>query len=326
MARAEQPSEKLAALKTIAGDLRTSQAKALLRKSLSDRSSRVVTRAAEFIGETDDLSFAEPLVAAFRRLLDDALKRDPGCLAKTAIVKALVQLEHADADIYRHGVSYEQHEPIWGGSKDAAAELRAVCAFGLVSTAPSLEVLNRCAVLLQDPCTEARAGAAQAIGALGQPEGAPLLRLKLLVGDLSAEVVGECCAALLVTDRVDGLAFVAQFLASPIDNVCVQAALALGASRRADAFAPLRETWQRHRSRTVRESLLVCVGLLRSPESRDFLLSLVRGPDRQAGADAISALKAYAGDRQLREQIQSAVSAIDDRQLAKVFEDQWPLD
>ncbi len=299
------------------------EARQVLRAALAHASNRTVQRSADMIAQAEDASLTADLVKAFWRLKRNPLKKDPGCLAKTAIVKALVQVEHADMDIFRDGIHYRQVEPHWQGEIDTAAELRGVCAIGLVHFTPPLEVLNQCAVLLCDAWPDARLGAAQALGALGQVDAAPLLRLKLLTGDTQAEVHGECCSALLKADHEAGLAFVQQFLHSPDADQCVQTALALGEARLPGTFDILRSTWGRRAELNVRESLLLCIGLLRSTESQDFLLSLIDKRDIRTAADAVKALRLNGPLGDLREQTETAVEATGSDDLVRVFRDEW---
>jgi hypothetical protein len=183
MSKRKSVGDKLAALNDLRDDLSSPDVPRLLRQSLADQSNYVIQRAADLIAEADKKDLIASLAEAYRRLTINPLKADPGdpgCLGKTAIVRALVRLEHDDADFYREGIVYEQPEPKRGGHRDTAAELRGLSAAGLVNCVGKLEVMNRCAILLADNCVEARAGAAQALAACGQPEGAALLRLKLL--------------------------------------------------------------------------------------------------------------------------------------------------
>jgi HEAT repeat protein len=323
MSKAESVGGKLAALNALRENLESRDTIDLLRQSLADPSNHVVGRAAAIIAETENESFVADLLDAYRRLMTDPLKKDSGCVGKTAIVRALVRLGYDDAELYRQGVEYKQPEPIWGGSKDTAGELRGACAAGLILGSSGLEVLNRCAVLLADPSDEARMGAARAIAALRQPEGAPLVRLKLLTGDTNPEVIGECCAALLRLEREIGVPFVVRFLSSDNADVCVQAALALGESRLPNTLEPLRRTWERQREPRVRESLLICIGLVRSPEASEFLLSLIKSNQLGGAVDAIRALKPYGKSGDLRQRIEAAVKATGNPRLEKVFEKEW---
>ena len=128
---------------------------------------------------------------------------------------------------------------MWGGQEDTAAQLRAVCAAGMVGCATRIEAINYFADLLADPCKAARIGAARAISGLGSWEGVPLLRLKLRLGDEDAEVIGECCSALLEIAPEDGLDLVTHLLSSKDSDVRLQAAVSLGESRNRQALEPL---------------------------------------------------------------------------------------
>jgi len=330
MKNTDSIAEKLANLKKLRDDLRSGDAILLLRQALGDRSNRIVQRAADILGEaaadigdSDVKPIIADLLSAYGRLEVNPLKKDPGCAGKTAIIRALVRLGHDDAEIYRRGVEYEQPEPIWGRRKDTAAELRGLCALGLVASVRSIEVLNRCAVLLVDEYAEARAGAAQALAALAAPEGASLLRLKLLTGDKAPEVVGECCSAILRLEREAGVDFVVTLLSSENPDVCVHAGLALGDSRLLGAFAPLKSAWEQRFEQPVRESLLLCIGLLRSTEARDFLLSLIDTRNLRAADDAIKALKMCGQLGDVREKSRAAVEATGDARLANTFVEEW---
>ena len=142
MSKKKSVGDKLATLNALRDGLSSSYVPPLLRQSLADQSNYVVERAADLIAEAGSKDFIASLVEAYRRLEVNPLKRDPGCVGKTAIVRALLRLEHDDAEFYRDGITYEQPEPKWGGLKDTAAELRGLSAAGLVSCASSLEVLN----------------------------------------------------------------------------------------------------------------------------------------------------------------------------------------
>lgn len=316
-------ADELRSLDRSDASCKTEVAEKTLKAALSHSSNRIVQRAAEMIADAELASLTADLVKAYWRLKRNPLKKDPGCLAKTAIVKALVQLELADMEVFRDGIAYRQIEPHWKGEIDTAAELRGVCAIGLVHFTPENEVLNRCAVLLCDQWPDARLGAAQALGALGQIAAAPLLRLKLLTGDRQAEVHGECCSALLKSDREEGLAFVQQFLTSPDADQCVQTALALGEARLPGTFDILRSVWGRRAELNVRESLLLCIGLLRTTESQEFLLSLVDKRDIRTAADAVKALRLNGPLGDLRERTQAAVEATESDELLRVFRDEW---
>ena len=229
-------AEKIAKLNELRGSADAGARVNALRAALADRSNRVVSKAADLCGDFGTSDLLEDLLKAYQRMFVNPLKKDPGCLAKIAIASALVKLECHDVEPFRQGIKYTQYEPVWGGQEDKAAELRAVCAAGMVACATCMEAITSFADLLVDPCKLARMGAARAIAGLGRWEGVPLLRLKLQSGDADAEVIGACCAALLELTPDEGLELVVGLLSSGNVDVRVQVALALGESHRPKAW------------------------------------------------------------------------------------------
>ncbi len=116
----------------------------------------------------------------------------------------------ATPSCYLKGMKHVQMEPVWGGSVDTAAELRAVCAMGLASTRWP-DKLRELVHLLVDREWQARAGAARALGAIGSEPALLLLRLKALSGDPEPEVLADCFTGLLVAEDAERCRFVASF-------------------------------------------------------------------------------------------------------------------
>lgn len=323
MGKSKSVSEKRSALTALRDNAKSPQAIAALQQALSDRSNRVVSKAAEIVGGAEIKELESDLIEAYHRFLDDPVKSDPGCEAKTAIVDALVKLECREIDFYRAGIKYVQYEPIWGGEQDTAANLRAASAIGLVLCASLLECLDRFAELLADDSKTARAGAARALAALAHPEGAPLVRLKLLVGDKDPEVIGECCSALLQLAPERGLSLVLDRLASPNPDVAVQVAMALAESRNRAAFEPLQTAWWRQANSEARAAMLIAIALLRSSEANAFLLSLLHDRHSATAADALRALKIHGRAGELRQKIEATVRQSGNDRFIKLFEQEF---
>ncbi len=124
-------------------------------------------------------------------------------------------------------------------------------------------------------------------------------------------------------DREGGVEFVSQFLSSPNADVCIQVALALAESRRPNVFEPLRLAWERQQDTYAQESLLVCIGLLRSDEAQEFLLSVVDRKNLRTAGEAIKLLKNWGTTTELRQRIAKAVESIGDADLAAIFRKEW---
>jgi HEAT repeat protein len=144
--------------------------------------------------------------------------------------------------------------------------------------------------LLADPEKTARAGAARAIAHGGGQESELLLRLKLSLGDLEPEVMGECFAGLLRIDPRNNLARVVPFLGDTSEELACEAAIALGETRLPAALHPLQSQLRRTTSGEYVRVLLTAIGLLGTPEAVEHLFSVVNEGDYDKAVAAISSL------------------------------------
>lgn len=281
--------EKLAALKAMERSAELPDASPLL-EALRSKTGVLVAAAARIVSARELRDLSGELAAAFERLCEKPLERDPGCRGKLAVVKALGALDEWEDRVFVRGISLVQAEPVWGGREDAAAELRAECgmAFSHAGRADALDVL---ADLLADPQRAARAGAAQALGDSGRPDATALLRFKVRTGDSEAEVLSACLASLLALDPKGSVPFLASLLRGR-DERAEAAALALGESRLA-AARPHLEAWcEEGATPDERRNVgYLALALLRDDEATGFLLRAVRDED---DADAVAAARALA--------------------------------
>jgi HEAT repeat protein len=286
---------------------------------LKNRNHRVVAKAAERAGRMTAL-IAPELVAAFRRLLPGGAKMDPGCVAKLAVVRALVELEDPAAEIYFAGVRYEQPEPVWGSTVDTAAELRGLCAIGLARMSHP-EALLEAVRLLSDSTPEARMGALRALADSGKAEAELVLRFKADCGDKKAEVLTECFAALLrLGPRSRAAQFVAGFLQDRDTETAEAAAIALGESRIPEAWPLLRDAFT---GSPAPSAVILGIALLRNDEAIEFLFQLSESGLERVAAVAIEALAPYRGDGALRTRMESLIERRKRPALGKVFRDYW---
>ena len=72
--------------------------------------------------------------------------------------------------------------------------------------------------------------------------------------------------------------------------------------------------------------MLTCIGLLRSAESRNFLVSLIRGENDTDAVDAVRALAPYRSVDELVQQIARAVEESANSRLRRVFADEFRID
>ncbi len=322
--RRTTPDQRLTLLRQRLKEASPATMIAELRSALFDESNFVVEQAAKAAREHSLSDLNPDLVSAYRRFLDDGVDCDKGCRAKLAIVEALLPLDCEDLDFWLAGMQYRQQEPVWNGATDTATDLRGVCAFGLVRSrlaAPS-DLLIALTDLLADSEFVARTHAARAIAAAGLPGCAALLRLKALIGDPKAEVLGACFTGLLDLDATRQVEFVARFLQSRSD-AAIEAALALGSSRNREAALLLLKSCELCSSER-KEPFWISLGLSRQPEAVEFLISKIE----KAGADAIHAIRALAPIRSydnIATRVLASVQATKSRELAAVHRTEFVL-
>ena len=120
MAARASLDDKLAAIRSLRGQVLTPEHRAELRKRLGDRSNLIVAAAAAVVGENALIEMVPELEVAFDRFLVNPLKDDKLCRAKIAVIQALDRMEYQRSDIFLKAARHVQFEPIWGGSEDSA--------------------------------------------------------------------------------------------------------------------------------------------------------------------------------------------------------------
>lgn len=316
MAKSRQLEETLAALKQIA-DPTSEAAIAILRQVLNGKQNVAIAQASRIIRNAEIHALIPDLVAAFNRCLVKPETTDPGCLAKKAIAETLYHLDYSEEALFLTGIRHVQMEPVWGGAEDTAPGLRGICALGLVRMNYP-QVVSELADLLADPKAEARVGAARAIAYMNHPDAAPLLRLRVQLGD-EPQVFSEYLLALLKLTPAQSLPLVVRFLDPPSGSafphrtteIAEATALALGESRLPEAFEPLQRWWQRSRDPEQRRTALLAIAMLRQDEPLAFLLTLVATGNTKDAKDAVAALGIYQQDEVLWQRVRQTVEQRD---------------
>jgi hypothetical protein len=90
---------------------------ATVGKALKDRNCLMVKHAAELCEERLIYDLETDLVKAYQRFLKNPVRIDPNCTAKGAIARALVALDSQEVEFFIAGLTYQQHEPVWGDPK-----------------------------------------------------------------------------------------------------------------------------------------------------------------------------------------------------------------
>ena len=276
----------------------------VVRAALRSKTGAVVALAARIVAGRELRGLADELGPAFTRLSERPVERDPGCRGKVAVAKALRALDEWEDAVFVPGVALVQHEPVWGGREDTAAELRAECAMAFAHSGreDSLEVL---ADLLSDGERAARAGAAQALGDSGRPDAVALLRYKVRIGDPEPDVVATCLGSILALAPRTSLPFFARLLEGR-DERAEAAALALGTSRLAAAL-PLLLAYCGGAAGDARERTgYLALALLRDDAANDFLLGVVRDGEPPDAVAAARALATFRDDSRLAARLDAA--------------------
>lgn len=307
--RSAVDSKALDALNALAPTSERAVQVAAVRGALANAQFHVTARAAT-ISEQRSLHEVIPdLMTAYAGFLHDPVKRDPKCLAKQAIARALVALDCQDVEFYLQGVRYVQLEPVWGGKADAAVDIRCTCAMGLAATGYSRTVATL-TPLLADTEARVRAGAARAIACANPHEAEVLLRFKALIGDPEVHVVGECFNGLLGIAADQNLTFVADYLSHADASIREYAALALGESRHPGALERLRAAWDSVSvTRDTRAALIRAAALHRSEAAFDWLIGIIEHESRAYADVAVEALSVYDRNVKLLERMRAALAS-----------------
>ena len=313
--RTELALERLSALKTVSNDSAVINE---IRRFLADRSNLIVAKAAKVAKERGLVQLIPELVTAFKRLMADAPRLDKRCAALTEIAAALYELDYLEPDLYLQGLRHVQMEASFGPPIDTAAELRGICAQGLVRTRHP-HALEEVLSLLVDGQAPARVGAVKALATNGGDTGAVVLRLKALTGDRDPEVMAECFTGLLANSRDRAVEFVASFADRGEDGFGDAAILALGASRLAKAIEFLKAEWQRSIRSSDRKIILLALATSRDEVALNFVLKQLNESGPQMAAEIITALAVHKNSETIRRAVSDAVDRRRDRTLLDAF-------
>ena len=288
--------------------LHTNEGRKQIAKALGSKSNLVAAKAARIAGDAQESELTPELVAAFDRFLKRGADLDKGCTALNAVARTLYRLEYSEPELFLRGMKHVQMEPVWGGSVDTAAELRAVCAMGLACTIWP-DKLRELVNLLVDREWQARAGAARALGAIGSEPALLLLRLKALSGDPEPDVLADCFNGLLVSEDTEQVRFVASFAEANDGGMREAALLSLGASRRADAVEWLSQRFARVADIEIRQCILLSLATSRTEPAIAFLLGLIRDGSGRSSELALAAIEINRADRKIQEEVDQALRA-----------------
>ena len=303
--------ERIGHIRSLRSSSPTAGVDVILKKALADRSGLVVAEAARTTADLRLASLIADLLTAFDKLFLDPVKSDPKCWGKTAIVKALAQLDYSESAPFLRGARHVQMEPVYGGHEDSAINLRANSFLALVQCTDirRVEILQHLVDAMSDRADPVRVEAVRAIHQLGGDEAVLLLRLKARLGDSEPMIIGHVFDAILGLERDRAVHFVAEYLKSADEEVRGEAALALGGSRLQAGLKVLMDAWQEARIGSFSGVLLRGISSSRLEEAIDFLLELVRSGAPRESAAALEALRIHEDSPEIQARIKHAVQS-----------------
>jgi hypothetical protein len=322
MAKRDAVKEELSRLADIAKGPATEAGAATLRKAVAGANPLLVAKAAQSATRMELRDLLPDLVASFDRFLDKSWEEDKGCIAKTALAEALDSLGYPKDQPFLRGVRYFQVEPGYGGSTDTAARLRSVCASALVRTGRREDILFELTTLLMDPETEPRRVAAQNLAHAVPCEASELLlRLKVMVGDKSADVLEDCFSGLLQLSPQRSFDLVAGYLSDSEPEIVQAAAIALAQSQaRQRALDVLIRRFEEQYSPEYQDLFLTAIALARVPAAIDYLVNVIAKGKPRLAETAVRAMYIYRSDDSVRERVRAAVVARGSPVLMREFE------
>ena len=310
--------DKIARLKEMIGDESVRDV-TQVKKCLQQANPLVIATAARVAQECGNFpEIPELLDRRLRSLMTKPAKADPACLAKVALADALEAVEYPEPEVFVLGVRHVQLEGAFGKSVDTAAELRSVCAAGLVRTGSIDQVMLALTDLLADAEPQPRVVAARNLGfALGSDSSEFLLRLKVLMGDDEMDVLEACFAGLINITPERSFAFAESYLGHKKEDYALAAALAMASSpNRQKAFQTFHRHYEDNIDNQFKEMILVPMALTRDPAAFEFLFELVEYEHETVARPALRALTFF---KPTAEQIESLYQVVRERADAAIY-------
>ncbi len=316
---------ELAQLEALSGSMPEAEGIERVRRALHHENNYLVSKAARLVADWRLVSLLPEVLAAYDRFFQNAVKTDPQCWAKNALVNALVRLECHDSGVYIRGLRHTQEEPVWGGQSDTAGSLRGTCAHALVDCKDlsDTQLLHLLLEALVDPIKTVRTEAARALGQVGGVSAYLLLKLRVLLRKEEPEVMGACFSSLLSLDRdVSGenreaMGLVAGFLDGG-EEAAAEAAFALAETHDSAALATLIDRRRKSTDPWFSSILEYSIALTRLPDGLEFLLWIVEKDVRQASS-ALEAISRVYRSEEVRERVSMAVSRTGSERVRLAF-------
>ncbi len=318
---------ELAMLESMSGQALNAEGIERVRKALGNENNYLVAKAARIVADNALRGLMPEVRAAYDRFFEDAVKTDPQCWAKNALVKALVTLECHEPEVYLRGLRHTQEEPVWGGQSDTAGALRGTCTHALVACEGigNSQLLDILLTPLLDHDKTVRIEAARAIGQVGGPVAALLLKLRVMVRKDDSEVLGACFSALLGmhgADRPAMIRLVSDFLDDG-EEAGAEAAFALAETHDPTGLDALIARRTRSAEPWFGSVLDNAIALTRLPRGLEFLIQALAEDPRHA-ASALEAISRVYTSPEVRARVAAAVDEAGNERLQLAFRQFFP--
>ncbi len=303
-----------------------------LQVTIRKQSGVVVAKAAELAADWNATELIKDLLATFYRLQEDGLNHDPQCWGKTAIIKALYELAHQDPKVFIDACRTVQLEPVYGGKSDTATSVR-MAAIQVLVQLPLVDlttVMMVLADLLADESAKVRSETVRACVYMQPLLVAPLLRLKIRLGDTEPRVMGVCFDTLLLLvpeSETVGLVLgyaspkpVIKRFAPSHDVLQAEAVASLASSSVAEAIKEVIGLYPKLKDMQLQRVMFTALGVSPLEEAVRFLLQRLKEGDASEAKWALEALKSKSHNESLRDSIVEILQKRNDLVLSKLYQ------
>lgn len=278
-----------------------------------------VARAARVVRERSIGHFAKVLEASFRRFLVNAVKSDPGCNAKIALLEALDAAAITDPEPFLVAARHVQKEGAYGPPVDTAVGLRARAIQALANMGHP-DIFLIAGELLGDPETGVRQAAAESLAHTGDRNGAGLLLLASARADEDPVVRTAYFSALLTLAPDFAMPRLKTLLHDSDPEQRELAAIALGTSSLEPAAVVLVEAMEATPLASERALYIRALGLHRSERTLTLLCGVIEDGTAADAESAVNALAARRYDAGVKPRVEALVSGRGSLRLSQAFD------
>lgn len=310
-----------------------------LYKALNDKSNLVMAAAAAKLAQCPVKDAVPFLVERYWWVAEDGLRRDPGCLARVAMMTALTKLRAVEAaSVFFHAIETYQPERTGLGMDDTAIELRTQAAVAVTELRLPGALLALALLLFDDeprvphaPSDRlyvnmaTRIAAARCLAVLGDTGAVAVLGVRLKTGSQeTAEVLVECMDAIAALDAEAALRVVRPYLQHATPYLAAGAATALAClpADWHDQVISCLSTACGQVAKDAQEPLALAIASIRSDKTVPALAELAEHRETSVRLAAVAGLR-QRGDHAAVAALQRIAERRADRTVASAARAAW---